>query len=845
MDKYDYIKTGLFFILLLYSCVFHGQSKTPKADTLRIIHLQEVTVTATQPNAPGTSSVIGQEAIKHIQATDLSDFSQLLPGVLTRNPNLNAPSVFTIRSATFNNATNASGTAILVDGMRLSNNANLQLTGIGADGAMFNSSALSGTDIRSLSPASIESVEVIRGIPSARYGDATSGMVLVKSKAGIQPASASLRLTATEKLAAFSKGWQLGAHRGILFLGADYAFSAQDARLPEQAFHRFGVQAAYNKDFTNVTLRLNVRGHLTKDNDKQGANAIDGEFRKTLNQGFSLSASGEWKANKPWINRLEYHAGVTYAHQRNETNTPYTGIQQTTTYTREPGEHEGIFLPPSYFSPLSVDGKPFTANGSLVAHLQHTLYNKVYNHFLFGLEANAEGNYGQGIQFDPLRPPLEMLNLRIRSYRDIPSIYHYTAFAEDNFSLHTGSMRTEVQAGIRFTRLQAKGIHRTTSADPRLNLRQVFIEKDEDHLFSHLSLRAGWGLLHKMPVLAYLFPDRAYTDKNCFTYNDAENSHRLTVMHTFITDRTLNPQLKLPVNRKFELGINFRIGNITADVVWFNEHLRNGYCATQQAEPFTYRRYDPLLSEGEQPILTADGIINKGTPLPFTTHTTFATYTRPQNGIEQKKQGVEYTIDLGHCNLLHTSFLINGGYLKLSEKNTALSAYYPQTEVNGKPYPYVGIYEWSGFPSNLRVWQQFNTRFQCITQLPRIGLITSLTLQAVWIDKHRRGMASIYPVHYLDREGNQHPFTQEMETDPQFAELIMRTNSLTAFETDSFSPYFLLNLRVTKKIGRSVSIAFCANNVTASNPKRFTRSTQQYTILNPDLYYGAEINIQF
>ena len=28
---------------------------------------------------------------------------------------------------------------------------------------------------------------MIRGVPSARYGDATSGVVLVKSKAGIQP----------------------------------------------------------------------------------------------------------------------------------------------------------------------------------------------------------------------------------------------------------------------------------------------------------------------------------------------------------------------------------------------------------------------------------------------------------------------------------------------------------------------------------------------------------------------------------------------------------------------------------------------------------------------------------
>lgn len=850
MNKHNQIEVLLLMILFFYPDALQGQQVV--VDTLKNVQLQEVVVTATQRNAPGTSSTIGQNAIRHIQATDLSDLSQLLPGVLTRNPNLNAPTTFTIRSATYENTTNALGTAIRIDGVQLNNNANLQLTGLGYGGTLFNSSALSGADLRFLSPASIESVEVIRGVPSVRYGDVTSGVVLVNSKASIQPFSVSLRFTSTEKLATFSKGLALGRNSGTLFLGADYAFSVQDSRLPEQAFHRVGIQVAYSKTFPSATLKTNIRGYWTLDNNKQGANALAGEFQKTQNQGFSLSANGQWKLNRSWITSLEYHAGLIYSAQRNEASTYYSGTQKVTTYTRESGEQEGIFLSPNYFNYLSVDGKPLSSEASLIAHLQRNLTNKVYNHLLLGIETSIEGNFGKGLQFDPLRPPLEMLNLRTRSYRDIPFVQQYTAFAEEQITLQTGEMRTEVQAGIRVTTPSTQAISTPYAFDPRINIRQVFIEKNTDALFSHLSLRAGWGILHKMPVLAYLYPAQSYTDKNCFTYNDVENNHRLTVMHTFVTDRTRNPQLKLPANRKFELGIHFRIGTISTDVVWFNEHLKNGYNSAQQAEPFTYRRYDPLINKGEQPVLTPNGITNKGTPVPFTSHTTFATYLRPQNGIEQKKQGVEYTIDLGHITPLHSSVLINGGYLKVSEKNTALSAYHPQVEINGKPYPYVGIYESDGLTGNLRVWQQFNTRFQFITQLPRLGLITSLTLQTVWIDKQRQSMQSQYmdseslmPVYYLDSEGNQHPFTPAMATDKQFSELIMKAHTPTAYLTDSFDPYFLLNLRVTKKIGRHVSVAFCANNLTASNPKRFTRSTQQHTILNPDLYYGAEVNILF
>lgn len=874
MNKYSQVKTWCAIFFLLCSLFINGQEKTIPTDTLSNIRLREVIVTATQPNTPGTSSVIGQDAIRHIQATDLSDLSQLLPGVLTRNPDLNTPAVFTIRSATYENATNALGTAILVDGIRMNNNMNMQQMGLEGQSSLFNSSVLSGFDIRSLSPASIESVEVIRGIPSARYGDATSGVVLVNSKAGLQPYTVGLRFTATEKLASISKGMAIGNHGGILHLGADYALSAQDPRISEQAFQRLGIQIAHSKDFPTASLRFNLRGYWMRDKGGYGRNSVDGEFQKAFNRGLSFSANGQWNLNKSWISNLEYRTGLTYGYQKNESSTYYSGTQQVTTYTRQPGEQAGIFLAPNYFSHLSVEGKPIYADMSLTANLRNTLYNNVYNHFLLGMEISTEGNRGEGIVFDPLQPPLEMIQVRSRSFRSIPFVNHYTTFAEDKVSFHMGKMRTELQAGLRITQLQTKALHYTPAVDPRINLKQILVEQNKDAMLKHLSIRAGWGLMHKMPVLTYLYPDKSYTDKNCFTYNDMENGERLTVMHTFATDRTFNPKLRLPVNQKLELGLNLQIGQVEADIVWFREHLRNGFSTSEQVEPFTYRRYDPLFSKGEHPELTSDGVINNGQPLPYTTYTTFATYTSPDNGIEQLKQGIEYTFDMGHWDLLHTSLFISGSYLNLHEKNTALSARYPQIEVNGKPYPYVGIYETNSFAANLKVWQQFSTRFQFITQLPRIGLITTLTLQAVWMDKQRRGMESNYnnpvyliddngnridgdpmtdtehqkrinPVYYMDSEGVQHLFTPEMANDKRFADLVLTTGTPTAFLTDSFGPYFLLNLRVTKEIGRYVSVAFCANNFTQSNPKKYTCSTQQYTIQNPGLYYGAEIAIRF
>ena len=60
------------YILIAFwvcSLAVYGQTEMQAIDTLRNIRLQEVIVTATQSDVPGTRSVIGQDAICHIQVT--------------------------------------------------------------------------------------------------------------------------------------------------------------------------------------------------------------------------------------------------------------------------------------------------------------------------------------------------------------------------------------------------------------------------------------------------------------------------------------------------------------------------------------------------------------------------------------------------------------------------------------------------------------------------------------------------------------------------------------------------------------------------------------------------------
>ena len=91
--------------------------------------LKEVVVVAKQ-NVAGesTSSIIGRQAIDHLQAMSLDDVMQLVPGSLMKNTDLTSKSNVQIRSLV-NDNTNAFGSSIIMDGVPMSNNGNLSQGG--------------------------------------------------------------------------------------------------------------------------------------------------------------------------------------------------------------------------------------------------------------------------------------------------------------------------------------------------------------------------------------------------------------------------------------------------------------------------------------------------------------------------------------------------------------------------------------------------------------------------------------------------------------------------------------------------------------------------------------------
>ena len=201
--------------------------------------LNDVIVTAQAPKSElNTTLNIGSNALEHLQISNVSDISALLPGGKTKVPDLTSNNIFSLRDGGSSAGNAAFGTAIEVDGVRIGNNSSF--------------GNMTGIDTRSISVADIESVEVITGVPSAEYGDLNSGMVKIHTKKGKTPWNVLLSINPRTEQVSFSKGLDLGNDKGIVNISGEWIKATQKLNSPYTSYTRRGFSAGYSNTFRKV-----------------------------------------------------------------------------------------------------------------------------------------------------------------------------------------------------------------------------------------------------------------------------------------------------------------------------------------------------------------------------------------------------------------------------------------------------------------------------------------------------------------------------------------------------------------------------------------------------------------
>lgn len=806
------------------------------------LELEQVVVTATSSAAGNsTSSNIGRMAMDHLQATSLKDIMQLIPGqLMTGASDLTSEEKLTIRTLSASTANNAFGTSILIDGVPISDNTSITDKTGGASGG-------SGVDLRQIGADNIESVEVIRGIPSAEYGDLTSGAVIVNTKNGYTPYEIRAKINPTTLNASLGKGWRFKKKGGSMNVNADYAKASGDPRVKNRSFDRINFGVNYSNTigriwYTNTKINFSSLIDLrTADPDV----IIEGSESSQKQYSLRLSHNGKLSFNKLLSRTLNYAIGFTMSNNDSWTssivsadgglpiiNSLVSGYYKVPYVTESYRAQGGTISKPRNF--YAKIGNVFTANTT-----------KVRQRFNMGAEYRFESNQARGFyNYDenlPLRPNS---NGRPRPYYDIPALNQISAYIEDNLDwIITEVIRFKLQAGLRFDMLQPGLPEQVYSISPRINASLK--------LTDWFTLRGGWGQNNKTPGLAHLYPETKYLDRAAASYLPADILNQMVVYNTYVTDVERNNMLKNATNTKTEIGfdMNFKNG-MSFSVVGYNDYMSNGFGSYTE-----YRTYYSNFYTTERGIILDES----GKPFidwknPARIDTVYASTGRIGNTKASLDRGVEFDFNLGHINAIRTSFYLSGAYMETKTWETGpnysnpsgipANSVYAQGGANVTPFKL--LYP-SGVQKNIN--RRFSTALRLVCNIPRMKMVISLSNQVVWYAYSHTTNQKNDPIAWIDTDLSYHEITQTMLDDPNYMikgiPLALQRKNPTDSDPVTQKPLWLMNMRLTKDVSKSFGFSFFVNNAFFYMPYQSSSYSGTLTERNTGTFsFGMELFIK-
>ena len=825
--------------------------------------MDEVVVTAKANEAgEATASEINRQAIDHLQASSLKDIMQLVPGAVMSNSNLSNPNMLSIRSID-NDPLNSMGTALILDGAQQSNNANLQMTSATANGSTNSplyyqdasaGNSAAGVDTRTISLDNVESVEVIRGIPSAEYGDLTSGAVIVKSKVGQTPLNVKFSARPEQYQGSLAKGLRLGEKGGTLNLNADFLYTVKRPIESYWNYRRFtagGIWAMRWSDGFDTRTSLNVHYGLDRRtaNPDNAASQLQESGRDL---GFKFNHTGNINVNKGWLKSIEYGATFNYTDrlsEKSEIASSASGIYSTNmvsgsiisnwpgqpVYDNEgseitnllPGTEDAFLdnLSDTRLVKTSIYGKEIYANARVKLTFYKDWNNGIRNKIIAGADFKSDGNLGKGKVYDNETAPSpgnSFSSERIRHYYDIPFMNQFSLYAEDLYKQTFGRNEFVLSAGVRYDNINGKNI-----VAPRANASIT--------LFDRVTVRGGYGITAKAPSLVYLYPENAYFDMPLYSSGyKSDPAEELYIVKTNIYSAE-NPDLKIATNNKAEAGVDIRLwDDRRLSLTAYLEKMQNGYSLIRTLNTFhlvDLPRYTVVKENaGSLPELKLEG-----------TYKAWQSYYVPSNTAVRNKKGLEFELDLGRFDAIRTSFNLSGAWMRESYSNNSYSfSENIRPGQNGSLDRNIGVYE----PNRIVSYRErLVTTLRITHNIPKIGFVVTLTSQLTALDKSWSTYSTDMFTKYISRiDGKVYDFDPAMADDEEFYYLFDPVIPENREWPEKAIPTLFFNLTLTKEIGDAMRISFFANNMFYNRPiYNSTKNRKTLIELGNDIFFGFDI----
>ena len=820
--------------LFLYS---ENQPKLEFVLYRRSLDLEETVVTAQENRSGlGTSSTIERSAIEHVQPNSLRDVLQLVPGQLAINPSLSGPQQILLRQAPTDASTNAvaqMGTSIIMDGSPLSNDANMQfnvniLNSSPNAAPPFQSVADQGFDLRQVPADQIESVEVLRGIPSARHGNFTAGAIIVNTRVGAFAPNLRIRANPTILQASVGAGFEFDQKRQALSFDVDFADAKPDPRDVLNQFSRVTGNIAHRLYLPIHSLTVTNRLGLSSNVATRRQDADNDPSRRSWSSqdlGVRFNSNIRWQPEYFLFDLVEGNLTTQYSHQRSTfeefitTNVGPRPIFMKDTTAAVP------YGTARYNNLTTVSGNPF--NG--YARLEGTKSLKPFgigHRIVTGMEYRLDINRGEGRQFDLLTPPRQNYSAgdRPRTFDDVPALGQFSVYAEDRFTLQLNNIPWHWQLGLRYDRATLGGTEqRLISADwlPRINTSM--------EILPFLSLRAGYGKTAKVPGLRFLSPGPRFIDLINFNYFAPDPAERLLIVTTRRIDIDTR-NLDSFRSEKFEFGIEGTVGKANYVISYFNEITKGGPGLIRVPYIASRGLFDPIATPAGMPPLLPDS--------PSRFDTLFLAYDRPVNNRDVVNTGVEYAISLPELKALRTSADISGSLVRTHGfiNGEQVNPNFIFQHVNATHIPF-----YQAGQGNRSV--QFNTSVRFIHRIPEAGMVISSLAQTIWIQRDKMTGFSPYPTALLRKDGQLVRLDPVSAASPENEIYWNRISDIQLLE-EKRPPLWLFNLRVNKEFARGKGFAFYVNNFFNNRPLYLNNRTNTYTQRNIQLFFGAEIFYQ-
>lgn len=803
------------------------------------LSLSEIKINAVRTNkgVSNSSIIIGREAILQTPALSLADILNELPGKRVLPPSLQDVQQITLRSGASGDhaLSNANGVAILVDGNRMSNDANMQfnqLSGTGLSGSLISGryglgssrssqpdNPFGGFDLRQIPVETIESVEVVSGVASARYGDLTDGAIIVNRQAGLTPLYIRTQFRDGTSQFSFSKGEALNA-KSAINTSINFVNSNSDPRDKIKSYRRLNLGLMYSLKFgrddrfrntLSVDMGRNIDGVKVDPDDR------DSSRLKSTNNTYSISNRFNWNVGSGFIKSVNWNGSLNISEQETYrgilvNNAPFAYIEST-----EPGFYEGTYTNGNYYFENWIKGKPITVNGGLNVDAGYNLAN--VSHVLsFGLSYSYSKNNGEGRIVDPARPLTSTGYTSV--YRDynfnmLHGIHNIGVYIEDKFEHDVLGQPMRWSIGVRADRQGG-----FNSYSPRIS--------NNYRLAKKWNLGLAYGLGYRAPSIAVRYPGPVYKDFTLVNYfpNIPAENYYLAYTDVYKPD---NRHVKPSKSASFELNLSHTAELVSWSVSAYQKWNRDGMTTTATRRSLDLPEYRVIRNPGQKPTLITSSTKR------YSWNTSEIT-----NALSSDNQGVEVWLTTGKINSLATSFNFSSSFSGTKSYEGGLLM---ETLDNWLEQATSDDYAVTAFyPKGSSRTIQGSSRLTANTHIQPLSLMVRFTAEAFWYNRTYVDPAGLIPQAYIDRAGNYVEIVNFNPEDANYKHTIKNSRTVNSVNRQP-KPYYNFNFSVSKEINKKLRFSFNAYNVFNHIPVYYLQDSNTVVSFNSPPQFGAEISL--